>query len=85
MNWVDLALIIVFLLAIWAGFSRGFILGSLDLLGWAGSFILAYVFYSYTANIFKKMIDLNVWLLPVSFLLTLIVARLLIGLITTTG
>ncbi len=81
MNWVDLALIIVFLLAIWAGFSRGFILGSLDLLGWAGSFILAYVFYSYIANIFKKIIDLNVWLLPVSFLLTLIVARLLIGLI----
>ncbi|HKO78778.1 MAG TPA: CvpA family protein [Chitinophagaceae bacterium] len=83
MNWVDLALIVVFLLAIWAGYSRGFIFGSLDLLGWAGSFILAYAFYSYTARFLDKIGDLNVWLLPVSFLLTLIVARLLIGLITT--
>jgi uncharacterized protein YkwD len=83
MNWVDLALIVVFLLAIWAGFSRGFIFGSLDLLGWAGSFILAYLFYSYTAKAFTKIVDLSIWLLPVSFLLTLIVARLLIGVITT--
>ena len=83
MNWVDLAIIIIFLLAIWAGLSRGFIRGSLDLLGWAGSFILAYVFYSYTAAILGRIIDLNVWLLPVSFLITLILARLLIGVITT--
>ena len=83
MNWVDLAIIIIFLLAIWAGLSRGFIRGSLDLLGWAGSFILAYVFYSYTAAILRRIIDLNVWLLPVSFLITLILARLLIGVITT--
>ncbi len=83
MNWVDLALIIIFVLAIWAGFSRGFIFGSLDLLGWAGSFILAYLFYSYTARAFAKITDLNIWLLPVSFLLTLVIARLLIGVITT--
>jgi len=83
MNWVDLALIIIFLLAIWAGLSRGFIRGSLDLLGWAGSFILAYVFYSYTVKVLERIVDLNVWLLPVSFLITLILARLLIGVITT--
>jgi|SRR5687768_12295973 uncharacterized protein YkwD len=83
MNWVDLALLIIFLLAIWAGFSRGFIFGSLDLLGWAGSFILAYLVYSYTARAFTKIVDLNIWLLPVSFLLTLVVARLLIGVLTT--
>jgi uncharacterized protein YkwD len=82
MNWVDLALILIFLLAIWAGLSRGFILGSLDLLGWAGSFILAFVFYNYTARALEKIIDLSIWLLPVSFLLSLIVTRLLIGLIT---
>ncbi|MGZ8552555.1 MAG: CvpA family protein [Chitinophagaceae bacterium] len=83
MNWVDLALIIIFVLTIWAGFSRGFIFGSLDLLGWAGSFILAYLFYSYTARAFARIADLNIWLLPVSFLLTLVIARLLIGVITT--
>ena len=63
MNWVDLALIVVFLLAIWAGYSRGFIFGSLDLLGWAGSFILAYAFYSYTARFLDKIGDLNALLL----------------------
>src|SRR3989337_664743 len=83
MNWVALVLIIVFLLAIWAGLSRGFIRGSLDLAGWAGSFVLAYVFYGYAAKALAKIADLNVWLLPVSFLLTLVVARLLIGFITS--
>ena len=83
MNWVDLALILAILLAIWAGFSRGFILGSLDLLGWAGSLIIAYLFYSYTARALEKILDLTIWLLPVSFLLTFIVARFLIGFITT--
>ncbi len=82
MNWVDLSLILIILLAIWAGISRGFILGSLDLMGWIGSFILAYLFYNYTVLALEKLFDLNVWLLPVSFLLTLIVARLLIGLIS---
>jgi len=83
MNWVDLALILAILLAIWAGFSRGFILGSLDLLGWAGSLIIAYLFYSYTAMALEKILDLTIWLLPVSFLLPLIVARFLIGFFTT--
>jgi uncharacterized protein YkwD len=83
MNWVDLALIVVFILAIWAGFSRGFIFGSLDLLGWAGSFALAYVFYSYVSRFLEKFTDMGVWLLPVSFLITLILARLLIGMATT--
>ena len=62
---------------------RGFIRCSLDLMGWAGSFILAFLFYNYIARALEKFLDLNVWLLPLSFLLTLIVARLLIGFITT--
>ena len=82
MNWVDFALILIFLLAIWAGLSRGFILGSLDLVGWAGSFILAYAFYNFTARALEKIVNLSIWLLPVSFLLILVVTRLFIGLIT---
>lgn len=82
MNWVDLILIFIFLLAVWAGFSRGFILGSLDLLSWAGSFIIAYMTYGYIKDLLAKLTDLNVWLLPVSFLVTLLIARLCFGLIT---
>jgi uncharacterized protein YkwD len=81
MNWVDLVLILIFLFTIWAGYHRGFILGSLDLLSWAGSFIAAYMLYDYTKVLLEKLFDLNVWLLPVSFLVTLIVARILLGLI----
>ena len=45
MNWVDILLIIVFLLSVWAGWRNGFILGSVYLLTWTGCFILAYIFY----------------------------------------
>lgn len=79
MNWVDLALIAVFLIMLIAGYSRGFILGSLDLISWAGSFIMAYVFYGQAAELIKKVIDLKIWLLPVTFLLILIISRLIIA------
>jgi len=82
MNWIDILLVVIFLIATWAGWHRGFILGSLDLLAWVGSFILAFVFYSYTANGFEKWFtSLGAWLLPVSFLSTLVIARILLGLL----
>jgi len=81
MNWVDFALILIFLFSIWAGYHRGFILGSLDLLSWAGSFIAAYMLYDYTKRLLERFFDLNVWLLPVSFLITLIIARIILGLL----
>lgn len=81
MNWVDLVLIISFLIASWAGYSRGFILGSLDLFSWLGSFITAYMLYEYASDIIVRFVNLNVWLLPASFILTLVVARLFFGLI----
>jgi uncharacterized protein YkwD len=82
MNWVDLSLILVLLLAVWAGWKRGFILGSLDLLTWLGSIVLGFVFYPYTAEGIEKLVNLGAWLLPVAFILTTIVARVLIGLFT---
>ncbi len=82
MNWVDLILGLVILLAIFAGWHRGFILGSLDLLTWIGSLILAYLFYPYTARGIEKIVELNYWLLPVAFVLTALIARIAIGLVT---
>src|SRR2546423_10663673 len=83
MNWVDLALILIILLGIWGGWLRGFILGSLDLVNWLGSVLLGFLFYPYLAN-FLKMIfpSLGAWLLPVAFITTVILARLLIGIVT---
>jgi len=83
MNWVDLALIIVVLLAIWAGWSSGFILEILGLVNWLGSLILAFIFYPYTASLLTKIFpSLELWRMPLAFIITAIVARILIGLIT---
>lgn len=79
---MDLFLILVFIIVVWAGWHRGFILGSLDLAAWIGSFILAYIFYPYTARLYEKWFpSFGVWLLPAAFLSTLLIARVLCGFI----
>jgi uncharacterized protein YkwD len=84
MNWVDLVLILIVVLAIWGGWQRGFILGTLDLVNWFGSILLGVIFYPYLSN-FLKMIfpSLGTWLLPVALIVTIILARILIGLVTS--
>jgi uncharacterized protein YkwD len=82
MNLIDIILVIIILLAVIVGWSRGFILGSLDLLTWVGSLTIGYFFYPYTAKWLEKIFTLGAWLLPVAFLLTALVARILIGLVT---
>lgn len=82
MNWIDFVLILVILLAVIAGWYRGFILGSLDLLTWVGSLVLGYLFYPYTAKGLESVVDIGVWTLPIAFILTVVVVRVLIGLVT---
>jgi uncharacterized membrane protein required for colicin V production len=82
MNWVDIIIVLVILFGVWGGWHRGFILGSLDLFTWIGSLVLAYIFYSYTAKGLQQIVHLGAWLLPLAFILTAIVARILIGLVT---
>jgi len=83
MNWVDVSLVIIFLLAVWAGWYRGFIVGSFDLLGWIGSFVIGYLFYPHAARLIGGWFpDLGPWLLPVSFLSVLVITRLILGLIS---
>jgi uncharacterized protein YkwD len=82
MNWVDVVIVVVILLSVFAGWRRGFILGSLDLLSWTGSLVLGYYFYPNMAYFLEGIFNLGVWLLPVSFLITTIIARILIGLVT---
>lgn len=81
MNWVDLILILVLLLAVWSGWRRGFIRGSSDLITWLGSITLAYTIYPYTANGLDKIVSVGSWLSPVAFILTAIIGRILIGII----
>lgn len=81
MNWIDISLLVIFLLAMLAGWYRGFILGSLDLLSWAGSLVVAYLFYTYTANFLDQFINIGVWLPPLAFIITALIARVVIGIL----
>ena len=79
MNWIDVVLAIVMLLALIAGWKRGFILGIFDLATWVGSLVLGYLFYPYSAKWISSLFDLGAWLLPVAFILTTFFARIIIG------
>jgi uncharacterized protein YkwD len=81
MNWVDLIIILIVVLAVIAGWYRGFISSTLSLLTWAGSFILAYLFYPYVANFLDNLFNAGPWLLPIAFLLTAIVAGTILSII----
>jgi uncharacterized protein YkwD len=83
MNWVDLVLIIIVLLTVWTGWKNGFIIEILGLVNWVGSLVIAFIFYPYTASLITKILpSLELWRLPLAFIITAIIARILIGLIT---
>lgn len=81
MNWADLILIIVVLLAIIAGWYRGFISSMMGLVVWAGSFLIAYLFYPYVAGFMDKLFDAGPWRLPIAFLFTGIVSGTLLSIL----
>jgi len=81
MNWIDLILILIVLLSVIAGWYRGFISSILSLLTWAGSFIIAYLFYPYMASFLDMFFDAGPWLLAIAFLLTTIIAATLLSIL----
>jgi len=81
MNWVDIILIIVFAISVWAGWRNGFILGSVYLITWTGSLLLAYIFYPSLSNVMGNLFNMGPWLNPVSFVVTAILARIILGFI----
>jgi uncharacterized protein YkwD len=81
MNWVDLILMLIVLLAIIAGWYRGLISSLLSLIVWAGSFISAYIFYPYVAIFIDSLFDAGPWLLAIAFILTAIVAGTLLSIL----
>lgn len=82
MNWIDWILIFIVLLSVWTGWQKGFILGMVDLISWVGSLLAGFFLYSYVANWIDEYITpLGVWSAPVAFVLTIIVARILLSLL----
>ncbi len=82
MNWIDVLLIGIIILSVWSGWHRGFLLGSLELLGWLGSVCAGFAFYPYAAKFFDTYIpSLGVWTLPLAFILVVIISRLILSII----
>jgi uncharacterized protein YkwD len=80
MNLVDAILFLIILLAIYSGYRRGFILGTLELVSWIAGLVIAFWGYKYVAIFVEKIFPkIGVWGDPLSFLITLILARIILG------
>jgi len=84
MNYIDIFLVVVVLLAILSGWSKGFILGLLELFSLIAGLVLTFFGYKYVAAFFDKYIpSLDIWSLPLAFLVTLILIRIIISIIVS--
>lgn len=80
MNLVDMLLLLIILLAAYSGYRRGFILGALELVSWIAGLILAFWGYKYVDIIIEKVFpNIGMWSAPLSFIITLIVARIILS------
>jgi uncharacterized membrane protein required for colicin V production len=83
MNWIDLFLIVIVLLSVWTGWKKGFILGTLDLVTWVGSILAGFYFYRHLASFAEEYFpSLGIWTFPIAFVVTIILARIILSLIT---
>src|SRR5882724_5894460 len=75
-NLIDIVIVVIVLLSVLNGWRRGFILGVLDLLGWALVLIAGLRFYQPVARWLGAHVDLwsEVWNRPIAFVLIAIVA-----------
>ncbi|HYO21462.1 MAG TPA: CvpA family protein [Flavisolibacter sp.] len=80
MNLIDVLLVLIVVLAMWAGWVKGFILGIADLSVWLGSLLIGFFFYQGVGNLMQKAFPaLGVWNQPLAFLLTIILSRIILS------
>ncbi|GAA4469526.1 hypothetical protein GCM10023189_56690 [Nibrella saemangeumensis] len=84
LTFIDILLILIVLMSVWGGWQKGFILGIIDLLSLVAGLLIALYLYQFLADFLGKHVpSLGVWTLPVSFLLTLMMARIVLSSITS--
>jgi len=82
MNLIDVLLILIVVLAMWAGWAKGFILGIVNLSVWLGSLLTGFFFYQDVGLLLQKVFpSLGVWNLPIAFIATILFTRLLFSFI----
>lgn len=80
MNLIDVLLILIVVLAMWAGWVKGFIIGITDLSVWLGSLLIGFFFYQDVAVQLQKILPaLGVWNQPLAFLLTILLSRIILA------
>lgn len=78
MNWVDILLLIIVAYGIWDGWQKGFILELLYLLGLVISIAATFLLYPYPTTFVNKYVpSLGSWALPLSFIVTYVLMRVL--------
>lgn len=84
MNFIDIVLIIIVLFYIYNGFQKGFINGTLQLLLLAAGLIAAFLMYPYISGFLQKQwATLGIWTVPLSFIIALIAARIILYIIAS--
>src|SRR3982750_1179464 len=80
MNAIDAVLVVVVLLAIWAGFRRGFVAAALQLLVVASSVLLALFSYRFVARLLEAHAPaVGVWAWPLGFLVSWALAHIVLS------
>ncbi|HEY8896886.1 MAG TPA: CvpA family protein [Niastella sp.] len=78
MNWVDILLLVIVVYGIWDGWQKGFILELLYLLGLVISIAATFLLYPYPTTFVNKYFPaLGSWALPLSFIVTYVLMRVL--------
>src|ERR1044072_580962 len=78
MNWIDFLLLIIVAYGMWDGWQKGFILELLYLLGLVISIAATFLLYPYPTTFVNKCFpSLGSWALPLSFIVTYVLMRLL--------
>jgi uncharacterized protein YkwD len=80
MNLIDILLVVLVLLSVFNGWRRGFILGMLDLLGWAFVLVAGLRFYQPVARWLGARVDMwsEIWDQPIAFVLIAVIAFVLV-------
>lgn len=85
MNYVDIILLLVMALAVWGGWQKGFIIGSINLIVWIGSLLAGFFLYELLGKTLQGYFPaLGVWTLPIAFLSVIILSRIFLGFIFNT-
>jgi uncharacterized protein YkwD len=85
MNYVDIILLLVMALAVWAGWRKGFIIGSVNLIVWIGSLLAGFFLYHPVGEWIKASFPkIGAWTFPLAFLSVVVLSRLLLGFIFNT-